>query len=108
MVADTKFRFVKPFKVDEDWVTAATIVSSIGTFNNLIFDPNLIYCPAQYVARQSQAFRATSTVKVVVDEVINIDDICTRDGKYQFTDGVGTRSKELSRNIWAQLKKTKH
>jgi hypothetical protein len=92
---------MKPFKVDEDWVTAATIVSSIGTFNNLTFDPNLIFCPARYAARLSQAFTVTDAIKIVVDEVIDLDDICTSDGKYQFTDGVGTCSKELSRNIWA-------
>jgi RNA-dependent RNA polymerase len=67
----------------------------------------LIFCPARYAARLSQAFTATDAVKVDVEEVIHIDDICTSDGKYQFTDGVGTLSKELSRNIWAQLKKTK-
>jgi hypothetical protein len=66
----------------------------------------LIFCPARYAVRLSRAFIATDAVKVVVDEVININDICTlSDGKYQpFTDGVGTCSKELSRNIWAQLK----
>jgi hypothetical protein len=55
----------------------------------------------------SQAFTATDAVKVDIEEVIRIDDICTTDGKYQFTDGVGTVSKELSRKIWAQLRKTK-
>jgi hypothetical protein len=35
---------------------------------------------------------------------LSYDNICTSDSKYQFTDGVGTCSKELSRNIWAQLK----
>jgi RNA-dependent RNA polymerase len=103
-----EFRFVKPFKVHpNDEVTAASIVSSLGTFHNLTFDPNLIYCPARYAARLSQAFTATDAVKVDVEEVIQIPDICTSDGKYQFTDGVGTLSKELSRNIWAQLKQTK-
>jgi len=88
-------------------MNAARIVSSLGTFHNLAFDKNLIYCPARYAARLSQAFTATDAVKVDVEEVIQIEDICTSDGKYQFTDGVGTLSKELSRNIWAQLRKTK-
>lgn len=104
------FRFVKPFKLhqsDKDYVTAASIVAAIGTFHDLNFDKNLIYCPARYAARISQAFTATDAVKVNVEEVIHIDDICTSDGKYQFTDGVGTISKELSREIWAQLKQTK-
>jgi RNA-dependent RNA polymerase len=76
-------------------------------FNNLTFDPNSILCPARYPARLSQAFTAIDAVKVVVDEVINIDDICTSNSKYPFTDGVSTCSKEFSCNIWAQLKKTK-
>ena len=68
-MANTKSRFVKPFKADEDWVAVATIVSSIGTFNNLTFDPNLIPCPGRYAARLSQAFTAADAVKGVVDEV---------------------------------------
>jgi hypothetical protein len=51
----------------------------------LTFDPNLIFCPARYAARLSQAFTAMDAVKIVVNEVIDLDDICTSDGKYQFT-----------------------
>jgi RNA-dependent RNA polymerase len=69
-----------------DEMTATRIVS------------NLIYCLARYAAHLSQAFTATDAVKVDVEKVIR---------KYQFTDGVGTLSKELSGNIWAQLKRAK-
>ena len=45
-------------------MTAARIVSGLGTFHNLAFDKNLIYCLARYAVRLSQAFTATDTVKV--------------------------------------------
>ncbi|KAI0757094.1 RdRP-domain-containing protein [Daedaleopsis nitida] len=56
--------FVKPFQyVDEHGtshtVDAASIIQSLGNFKQLSFDPNLIYCPARYAARISQAFTAT-------------------------------------------------
>ena len=103
-------RFVKPFRNHADnnaLVTAESIISSLGTFHGLNFDENLIYCPARYAARISQAFTATDVVKVEVEEVISIPDISTRDGKYHFTDGVGTLSKELNRSVWMQLRKTR-
>lgn len=70
-------------------------------------DRNLLYCPARYAARLSQAFTATDAVKVEVEEILIIDDIKTADGKYEFTDGVGTLSKDLAIEIWSQLKATK-
>lgn len=88
-------------------VDASSIIAGLGTFHDLEFDRQLVYCPARYAARISQAFTATDAVRVDVEEVFEIDDIYTSDRKYQFTDGVGTLSSELSRTIWSELKKTK-
>ena len=97
---------MKPFNDDHgNLVTADSIIRSLGDFERL--DRNLVYCPARYAARISQAFTATDAVEVTIEEILPIEDICTADGKYQFTDGVGTMSKELSREIYFQLKKTK-
>lgn len=102
------YRFVKHFNDrTHGYVDAASIIDSLGTFHDLTFDRNLIYCPARYAARISQAFTATDAVRVDVEEVFQKDDISTEDGKYQFTDGVGTLSSELSRKVWSELKKTK-
>src|SRR6267378_3485974 len=96
-------RFVKPFQDHEKGsINAKSIIKSIGTFDNLQFDQKLIYCPARYAARLSQAFTATDSVEVEVEEILYIDDIHTTDRKYQFTDGVGTLSRDLAREIWAQ------
>lgn len=94
-------RFVKTFRNNHDSkkVDAESIIKSLGTFSSVI------NCPARYAARISQAFTATDAVEVDVEEVILINDIETADGKYQFTDGVGTMSKELSDEINLQLKK---
>ncbi|KAF8973725.1 RNA dependent RNA polymerase-domain-containing protein [Flammula alnicola] len=98
--------FVKPFRDSlRGFVNAESIVKSLGTFEGLRFDRDLIYCPARYAARLSQAFTATDAVQIEVEEIMPIEDIYTSDRKYQFTDGVGTLSKELAREIWAQLKK---
>lgn len=101
-------RFVKPFRDRiKGYVDAKAIIESIGTFDNLQFDQTLIYCPARYAARLSQAFTATDSVEIEVEEIFQNEDIHTMDRKYQFTDGVGTLSKDLAREIWAQLKATK-
>ncbi|KAJ3516786.1 hypothetical protein NLJ89_g906 [Agrocybe chaxingu] len=100
--------FVKPFRDREHgFVNAATIIRSIGKFDKLSFDSRLMYCPARYAARISQAFTATDAVSVKVEEIFQKDDIATPDNKYQFTDGVGTLSKDLAHEIWRQLKATK-
>jgi len=64
-------------------------------------------CPARYAARISQAFTATDAAVVPVEEVLKLDDIKTEDGKYVFTDGVGTMSKDLARAIWKKLREPK-
>lgn len=83
-------------------VTAASIIKSLGTF-----DRTTLFCPARYAARISQAFTATDQATVDVEEVEYIRDIDTPDGKYCFTDGVGTISLELARKIWADLQATR-
>ena len=97
--------FVSDF-TDTDGVkiTAATIIERLGQFHDLDYDKQLIYCPARYGARVSQAFTATdSTVTVPAEELIVSRDITK--GQYCFTDGVGTISKSLARKIWKALQK---
>lgn len=104
--------FVKPFRDDNDRrINAQTIIKSLGEFKNLSWDPKLIYCPARYGARISQAFTATdSSVSVEAEEIIPIEDIEVEKiangilvGQWCFTDGVGTISRDLARAVWAQL-----
>ncbi|KAJ3544942.1 hypothetical protein NMY22_g2621 [Coprinellus aureogranulatus] len=105
--------FVKPFKVKEDppqWVRARDIIASLGSFENLRYDPELIRCPARYAARLSQAFTATdASVSVNVEEIFKEDDIevVTEGQKFNFTDGVGTMSKTVAQEIWRKLKRTR-
>ena len=99
-------RFVKPFKDRYRGPTdATTIINSLGDFKKP--DERLVYCPARYAARLSQAFTATDAVSVEVEEILQIGDVSTADKKYLFTDGVGTLSSELAREIWTQLKPNK-
>lgn len=101
--------FVKPFSDQVHGpVTAKTIIDSLGQFANLKFDKKLIYCPARYAARISQAFTATdASVPVELDEIQMIPDIDTNDEKYIFTDGVGKVSAMLAAEIWNELKRTR-
>ena len=90
-------------------INAESIIANLGNFGNLRFDRNLMYYPARYGARISQAFTATDAVQVEIGDLIVLEDkdICTPDGLYQFTDGVGSISRELSQRIWSQLRKTR-
>ncbi|KAF5377659.1 hypothetical protein D9615_005257 [Tricholomella constricta] len=99
--------FVKPFRDPQHgYVDAAAIISSLGSFDNLAFDQDLMFCPARYGARISQAFTATDASVTIeeVEEIFPIDDIKTTSGSYCFTDGVGTISKELAVEISQALK----
>jgi RNA-dependent RNA polymerase len=102
-------RFVKEFfDSEQGWVTAESIIKGLGQFSDLAYDQNLIKCPARYAARLSQAFTATdASVPVDVEEIQIISDIHSEDKKYCFTDGVGTISQELARDIWNELKRTR-
>ena len=90
-------------------MTAASIIQSLGNFDNLPFDSQLMYCPARYAARLSQAFTATDASTIEVEEIFNLPDIETTylGQKYCFTDGVGTMSPDLAKDIWMHLKRTK-
>ena len=87
-----------------DKITAATIIERLGKFDDLEYDRQLIYCPARYGARISQAFTTTdSSISVPAEEILVVNDITK--GQYCFTDGVGTISKSLARKIWKALQK---
>lgn len=64
-----------------------------------------MFCPARYGARISQAFTATDvSVTIHPEEIFNIGDINTETGKYCFTDGVGTISRELAIEVSRELR----
>ncbi|KAI0307864.1 RdRP-domain-containing protein [Multifurca ochricompacta] len=95
--------FVKDFSdPNGDLITAATIIAGLGKFDGLEYDRKLIYCPARYAARISQAFTTTdSSISIQAEEIILREDI-ERD-KYCFTEGVGSISPQLARKIWRAL-----
>ncbi|KAI1797790.1 RdRP-domain-containing protein [Ganoderma leucocontextum] len=101
--------FVKPFRHrdeqgNEHFVDATTIIQNLGNFR-VSFDPTLIHCPARYAARISQAFTATdASISVNVEQLEVEADIMDSTGKYYFTDGVGTISPELAKDIWRALR----
>ena len=97
--------FVKNFQDrGGNLITAATIIEGLGTFHDLDYDSRLIYCPARYAARISQAFTTTdSSVSVTAEEMFIKDDI--KVGKYCFTDGVGSMSTQIAKRIWRAFRK---
>ncbi|KAJ3919159.1 RNA dependent RNA polymerase-domain-containing protein [Lentinula edodes] len=80
-----------------------SIIQEIGSFE----EPELRRCPALYGARISQAFTATEASFTKVEEVFPIEDKLTLDKAYNFTDGVGTTSKDFAEKVWNELKATK-
>ncbi|KAJ3543427.1 hypothetical protein NMY22_g3147 [Coprinellus aureogranulatus] len=101
--------FVKPFQLKSGkWVTANAIVADLGDFDNLEFDKTLIRCPARYAARLALAFTTTeAAVTLNNGEQGELDDIKTVDGKYLFTDGVGTMSLAMASDIWKRLRRNR-
>ena len=101
--------FVKPFRHTGadgavSFIDARTIIASLGNFRDLAYDPELIRCPARYAARISQAFTATdASVEVEVGQIIHGTDIHDAFRQYAFTDGVGTVSPQLAKEIWKAL-----
>lgn len=95
--------FVSPFQTgDGQEVDAATIIAGLGNFENNPYDPKLINCPARYAARISQAFTTTeSSVTIAVEDMEIVSDIMDRSGTYSFTDGNGTMSLQVARDIAA-------
>ncbi|KAF5354905.1 hypothetical protein D9756_005520 [Leucocoprinus leucothites] len=102
--------FCRPFTDNEiGEMNAAKIIQSLGTFDGLAYDPELMHCPARYAARLSQAFTATETATVKVDnkDIKRINDIqvvTRRKVKYLFTDGSGNISEDLAREIWSVIR----
>ncbi|KAJ3553911.1 hypothetical protein NM688_g3369 [Phlebia brevispora] len=85
-------------------VCRESIIRDLGSFDNLEHDPQLMYCPARYAARISQAFTATeAAVTLDPEEVLMEDDIYDFSGR-SFTDGVGVMSSEVATEIWEQLR----
>ena len=104
--------FMRPFwNEDGALVDPAFVIESLGDFANSP-DSKLIYCPGRYGARISQAFTSTdSGVSIQPEEIREIPDIeVPKDpdnpsaGKYNFTDGVGTISPELMKEIWDTMR----
>ena len=97
--------FVKDFITpDGREVTAASIIASLGDFTKP--DPRLIHCPARYAARISQAFTATdASASVQAEEILIEDDILDDSGIYNFTDGIGTISRDMTMAIWKELRR---
>jgi len=102
---------VKPFQFEGQRIDAPDIIASLGTFDNLLFDPDLMRCPARYAARISLAFTATdASVLFDVGEIQYREDIEVNHPngeKYCFTDGVGTTSREVIDEIWKRRRKTR-
>ena len=97
--------FVKPFVTPQgDRIDAASIIASLGDFTQP--DPDLVKCPARYAARISQAFTATdASTTVEAEEIIKAQDIFDAENQWNFTDGVGTISREMARAIWGELRR---
>lgn len=84
-------------------VDAQSIIDGLGTFTDLTFDKRLIYCPARYAARLSQAFTTTdSSISIDPGEIVIEDDMKSTSGSC-FTDGVGTVSSVLANEMWKLL-----
>ncbi|KAL5534416.1 hypothetical protein ACEPAG_878 [Sanghuangporus baumii] len=97
--------FILPFvdPISKCRVDAKSIIDSLGTFTDLPFDKRLIYCPARYAARISQAFTTTdSSISIDPGDFVIEDDIKGLSGSC-FTDGVGTVSRELADEMWKLL-----
>jgi RNA-dependent RNA polymerase len=104
--------FMRPFyDKDHNLIDASSIISSLGNFG-VDYDRTLIFCPGKYGARISQAFTATdSSISVEPEEILPLDDIKRlkdpddpESGWWVFTDGVGTISAELAKEIWKALR----
>ena len=104
--------FMRPFRnEDRVLVDPAFIIDSLGDFDNAS-DRKLIYCPGRYGARISQAFTSTdSGVSIQPEEIQTVNDIEVlkvegdpSSGKWNFTDGVGTISPELAKQIWDTMR----
>ncbi|KAG6879393.1 hypothetical protein C0992_003010 [Termitomyces sp. T32_za158] len=116
LIAGRKFEFLaysqSALKEHAVWRVFIEFVQShtftrvtLGSFDNLPFDEQLMFCPARYGARISQAFTATDvSVTIHPEEVLRTEDINTEKGNYCFTDGVGTISRDLAIEVSTKLR----
>ncbi|KAL0067955.1 hypothetical protein AAF712_005124 [Marasmius tenuissimus] len=100
--------FMAPFEENGEQITTETVIQSLGRFDDLPFDPRLMYCPARYAARISQGFTATDpTLTDVEDLQLNLPDIMATgvdsSGKHWcHTDGVGTMSPDFAKSVFRE------
>ncbi|KAE9396411.1 RdRP-domain-containing protein [Gymnopus androsaceus JB14] len=98
--------FLSPFEENGQTVNVQTVIQSLGSFSKLRFDKRLMYCPARFAARISQAFTSTEPTTTEVENVTQIADIESVDAhgnKWVHTDGVGTMSPIFAKKIYAEM-----
>lgn len=89
--------FMAPFVFNGELLDSAKVISNLGDFAS-------ITCPGRCAARIGQAFSDTvSSVDVPVRAEVEIPDI-KRNGR-NFSDGVGTISRDMLERIWAMSEK---
>jgi len=97
-----------PFEENRETITTETVIQSLGRFDDLPFNPRLMYCPARYAARISQGFTATDpTMTEVENLVLDLPDIMATgvdsSGKHwRHTDGVGTMPPEFAKSVFME------
>ena len=92
------FDYVMPSGVSVK-VTAQFIRDGIGDFAGT----DLMRCPSKYAARLAQAFTATDpSVSIRRENWEMVEDLGKK--PYLFTDGVGTISEGLAKDVWNALK----
>ncbi|CAE6411693.1 unnamed protein product [Rhizoctonia solani] len=91
--------FIAPFEWNGDTINGEHIRHGLGNFDKVI------EFPARYGARMSQAFSATSQSVVLQESEIKhlLDIQSERDD--MFTDGCGTISRELVKDVWNHMLK---
>ncbi|KEP52476.1 RNA-dependent RNA polymerase [Rhizoctonia solani 123E] len=91
--------FIAPFEWNGEIIDGEHIRHGLGNFDKVI------EFPARYGARMSQAFSATSQSVVLQESEIKhlLDIKSERDDT--FTDGCGTISRELAKDVWDQMLK---
>lgn len=89
--------FMAPFEFNGETLDSAKVISRLGDFSG-------ITCPGRCAARIGQAFSDTvSSIDVPEHAEIEIPDI--KRGSRNFSDGVGTISKDMLEHIWAMSEK---
>lgn len=90
--------FSSNFEFNGATITPESIRLSLGDFEKVI------YCPARYGARMSQAFSSTDPSVVLEQSMIKqIPDLKTRKTNLEFSDGCGTISRELAQEVWRSM-----